>query len=208
MPEAPWTRADVVRRYGLTGATADRLETYLETLIKWNARINLVGKSTLADAWRRHIADSVQLGRYIPESKQRIADLGSGAGLPGLILSIVLDRPVTLIEANAKKASFLTSVSRETSAPVTVLCRRIEDVEAGPFDVITSRALASLENLLSFSAPLNSGETIHIFPKGATAEQELTESAKNRILTHRIFPSDTDENGKIIIIDRVEDRHD
>lgn len=206
MADSPWSRADVVRRYGLDSATADRLETYVSMLATWNAKINLVGKSTLADPWRRHIADSLQVGRYIPESKQTVADLGSGAGLPGVILAIAQNRPVTVIEANAKKAAFLTTVSRETSAPVTVMCRRIEDVTAGPFDVITSRALASLTALLDLSESIKSDDTRYIFPKGATTEQELTESLKNWILSYQLYPSDTDDNGQIVVIDRVERR--
>ena len=203
----------IADHYGIAKPQMQRLEIYLSLLVKWNKAINLVGPSTLQDPWRRHIADSLQLVRFISESKNHTAisrddeilDLGAGAGLPGMILAIATGQRVTLVESNQKKANFLTTVSRETQTNVSVVCQRIEAVDPAPYQTIVSRALAPMSTLIEMSRPFISTDSILIFPKGDKVEEELTESAKKWILTYKMHPSDTDPRGQIVVISNVKE---
>ena len=116
----PLTRQQAGELLGVSRETLDRLQAYLDLLARWQQRINLVGASTLADPWRRHVLDSAQLWRWWPDRARVLADLGSGAGLPGLVLA-VLGAPVThLVESDRRKAAFLREAARATGALVTV----------------------------------------------------------------------------------------
>ena len=130
-----------------------RLDAYLELLGQWQKRTNLVGPSTLADPWRRHILDAAQLCEHIPLTARNLADLGSGAGLPGLILAILGVPNVTLVEADRRKAVFLREAARVTGCTaVEIICERIEKLSISA-DVITARALAPLAKLLGLAVP-------------------------------------------------------
>jgi 16S rRNA (guanine527-N7)-methyltransferase len=196
-PEAFARVADVSRE------TIDRLSVYAELLRRWQRRINLVGESTMADLWRRHMLDSVQLTKYIPDAAV-ITDLGSGAGFPGLVIAIALDREVHLIESNGRKCAFLQEVARETGAPAKVRHGRIQDVEPWASRVITARALAPVTKLLGLAFPflqLASGEDpICLFLKGARAEEELTEAAKRWHMEIERFSSASGEAGAVLCI--------
>ena len=143
-------------------------------LRKWQPTVNLVGPSTIQDLWRRHMLDSAQLATYCPGSAQTLVDLGSGAGFPGLILAILGAKGVHLIESNQRKAAFLEEAGRVTAAPVTVLAQRIEDVDAFPVDIITARALASVDTLPAYAQPFLHSESVCLFLKGRRAASELT----------------------------------
>lgn len=185
----------------------ESLKIYEELLHKWQAKINLISSNTLNDSWGRHFEDSAQISNYIPKTSKKLFDLGSGAGFPGLVLAII--RPelnVTLIESDQKKCSFLKTVSRETQTPVSVLTERIEDVSCETIpDVITARALISLEGLFNYCkkwAEANP-DIIFIFPKGVKADEELAELDKNwryQCCTHQ---SKTDSNAKILIFTNI-----
>jgi len=133
--------------------TLARFEIYVSLLRKWQGAINLVGADSLRDVWRRHMLDSAQLAAHIPPGAPIITDLGSGAGFPGLVLSIMLDNPVRLVEASGKKAAFLREVVRQTGAPAIVHHGRIEKADAWPSDVVVARALAPLTVLLDYAEP-------------------------------------------------------
>nr|WP_255618239.1 16S rRNA (guanine(527)-N(7))-methyltransferase RsmG [Aurantimonas sp. VKM B-3413] len=157
----------------------ERLDRYVALLTAWQDRINLVAPSTIGDVWMRHIADSTVLERLLP-SFGRSVDLGSGAGLPGLVIAAC--RPgasVDLVESNAKKAAFLRTAQREIGAAGTVLAARIEDCSAAleGAEIVTARALASLDELLGLVGPHLSGSARCFFPKGRNHEQEITEAA-------------------------------
>ena len=136
--------------------TLAKLQVYADTLIKWNPKINLVAKSTISDLWDRHIVDSLQIMRHIPESAQHIVDIGSGGGFPGLVLAIASAEAhpkssITMIESDQRKSAFLRTVLRETGVSATVLTERIEKAPAQSADVLTARALADLSMLLEFA---------------------------------------------------------
>lgn len=186
---------------------SEKLKAYLALLEKWQPRINLISNKTLENAWERHFEDSMQLVDLLPEGENILFDLGSGAGFPGLVLAMM--RPalkVHLVESDQKKCSFLKTVSRETKTPVDIHNCRIESVsrETTP-DIITARALTSLEGLFEYCADwikVNSEITL-IFPKGENADQELETLALQWHFDCRTRQSKTDEKAKILIFSAI-----
>src|SRR6202044_3793088 len=128
--------------------TLDRFGTYVDLLGAWNRRINLVGRNTIGDVWRRHILDCAQLIRYVPPQARVLVDLGSGAGLPGLVLAILGVPEVHLVESDLRKAAFLREAARVTGATAQIHPQRAEKMPRLAADLITARAVASLPDLL------------------------------------------------------------
>ena len=128
--------------------TLEKMNTYGHLLLKWQKTINLVGPTTLTDVPERHFFDSAQMFRYITNVDCKLADMGSGAGFPGMVLAMLGVKEVHLIESDIRKATFLREVSRETQTPVTIHDKRVEDCDIPNLDVITARALAPLSDLL------------------------------------------------------------
>jgi len=185
--------------------TLERLAAYAALLTRWQATINLVGRDTLDDLWRRHMLDSVQLVRYLPAGARVVTDLGSGAGFPGLVLSIVADIHVHLVESIGRKTAFLQEAARVTRARVTIHRDRIESVDPWPSDAVTSRALAPLPELLKLAAPFLVAATpgiepVCLFLKGAQAEQELTDARKSWKIVVERFPSLAEPAGCVLRI--------
>ena len=191
---------------GVSRETLDRLKLYADLLGKWQRRINLVGRSTLEDLWRRHMLDSAQLFPLLPKEARCLVDLGSGAGFPGLVLAILGVPEVHLIESDGRKATFLREVSRETSTPVDIHVARIEQVPAFVADVVTARALAPLSKLLQLGSRFAGDRTVMLFPKGQDVDRELTEATKHTTMRTEFVPSRAHESGIILRltgIDRV-----
>ena len=184
---------------GIDADTMDRFEIYLALLSKWQRAINLVGKNTLANAWRRHILDSAQLLPHI-EKDLKIADLGSGAGLPGLVIAIATGANVQLVESDQRKATFIREVARETGTDVDVHVARIEDLPSLDADIVTARALAPLPKLLPWvHRHLKKGGK-SVLMKGAGVDQELTESTKEWTMNVVRKLSISDASGTILIV--------
>lgn len=182
--------------------TIIRLDIYRTLLTKWQKKFNLVSNDTMSQLWGRHFEDSLQVLKYITHDPQSIIDLGSGAGFPGMVLAIaLLDKAqVTLIESDANKCTFLENVSRETNAPVEIINKRIEEVKNIKGEVITSRALASLTQLLEYSSRLVGRDSIMLFHKGKKTKEEIDEAQKKWNFELEIFPSLTDSTGNILMI--------
>lgn len=198
------SRESVAAWPGVSVDALARFGRYVELLAKWQAAINLVAASTLGDSWGRHILDSLQLAGYLPDGAVSLVDLGSGAGFPGLVLAIAVPRlAVHLIESDQRKAEFLRHVSRETSTPVTVWARRIEDVAATGLkaDVVTARALAPLAQLIDISEPFCHGGTVRLFPKGQAADVELTRLDTSKTIRIATLPSVTAASAAIIRVE-------
>jgi 16S rRNA (guanine527-N7)-methyltransferase len=192
------------RDAGVSREILDRLKAYADLLVAWNAKINLIGKSTVADLWRRHMFDSAQLFPLLPPNPGPILDLGSGAGFPGLVLAILAGQnSVHLVEADQRKAAFLREAARITAAPVTVHAKRIEDMSPFPVRVVTARALAPLADLLDWAAPFLTEKSQCLFLKGQNVEVELTDAHKRWRITVRQTPSLTDSRGTVVCINEV-----
>jgi 16S rRNA (guanine527-N7)-methyltransferase len=203
-PSRSYGPAEFQRDTGVSRETLERLTAYVDLLAKWGQRINLIGRGSEADLWRRHFLDSAQLLPLIPREARSIADVGSGAGLPGLILSILNSTAsFHLIEADQRKAAFLREAFRVTQSFAIVHESRVEEVDLPPQDVVIARALAPLDRLLKMLQKLVSIHTVCIFPKGAGAEQELTEARTRWKMQVRQVPSRTDPAGRILVLTEV-----
>jgi 16S rRNA (guanine527-N7)-methyltransferase len=192
----------VAERFAVSRESLDKLKAYVALLATWQARINLIGKSTAEEIWTRHIADALQLIRFMPETIFRIADLGSGAGIPGLILAIARPIEAHLFESNLKKAAFLREAQRITGACAMVHAERIEECDAAQLRVgaVTARALAPLPKLLELAEPFLEQGAIGYFHKGQDVEAELTEATKSWRITVEKHPSMTDSRGTILVV--------
>jgi 16S rRNA (guanine527-N7)-methyltransferase len=192
--------------------TIERLETYVSLLFRWQARMNLVGPGELDDLWRRHIWDSAQLATLASVSASVWADLGSGAGFPGLVLAVMLaDRPgfrMHLVESNTRKAAFLRESVRITGAPVTIHAARAETLSPLEAEIITARALYPLPQLLDFFVRHRAPSGIALFPKGEGVEAELTAARLAWSLDAEVLPSRSDPGGHILRIRSAQRRAD
>jgi 16S rRNA (guanine527-N7)-methyltransferase len=177
-----------------------RLKAYVGLLEDWNARHNLVSAASLADVWPRHVWDSAQLARYVPDSARTLADLGSGAGFPGLVLAQLLQGKVqvTLFEATAKKCRFLEAVRDRLGLDTIIRNERVEEAPLQVFDVVTARACAPLDRLLAYAQKFLGPESLCLFLKGQNVGAELTQarnSWKMKVVQH---PSLTDPSGVVL----------
>ena len=182
--------------------TVERLEQYVAMLKEENRRQNLVSAATLGDVWRRHVLDSAQLLRYEAAPCASWIDIGSGAGLPGIVIACLVEGRVTLVEPRRLRADFLHKVSESLSLATTVLCCRAERVE-GKFDVVTARAVASLGKLLEISAHLSTRNTVWALPKGRGALGELAEAKRSWQGDFRVEPSVTDADSYVVVATEV-----
>lgn len=189
-----------------TGASVDRmaeLDRFRDMLAETNAVMNLVGPDTLPDFWSRHAWDSAQLLAMAPEAKTW-ADLGAGAGFPGLILAILLkdnpDAHIWLIDSLGKRCRFLSAVVETLELPATVIHGRAEDQKDIAVDVVTARAVAPMERLLGYAQPYMKRGAQAVFLKGERAEEELREARKSWQFTHELVPSQSDARGRIVRI--------
>jgi len=182
---------------GVSDDVLNRLQTYADLLLKWQATINLVGSGTLPQVWSRHMLDSAQLALFIPVGS-RVVDLGSGAGFPGLVLAIIAGVDMHLVESDQRKCAFLREVNRATQARVHIHTARIEDMKSLEADVVTARALANLDTLLGYADihRLSTGKCL--FLKGKRWKEELTEAQKHWSMAALNHPSRTDSAGRIL----------
>ncbi len=162
----------------IPGPTEARLRAYAALLARWTTRINLISRADERQIWQRHVLDSLRLAALIPAGMDRAIDLGSGAGLPGLVLAIATGTPFDLVESDRRKAAFLLEAQRVTAAPVTIHCTRIEQAALAPARLVTARALAPLPALLGLAAPLLAEGGVALFPKGARADAEIEDARK------------------------------
>ena len=190
--------------------TSARLDRFIELLIDWEKHTNLIARSTIPVIWTRHVADSLQLLDLAPHARVW-ADLGSGAGFPGIVIACTLadteGAQVHLVESVGKKATFLREAGLATGVPAVVHPTRIEDfVDKAPesIDVVTARALAPLPKLLALAYPLLKKGAFGLFPKGQDVASELTEAAKYWKIEHSLIRSRTDEKAQVLVVHHLE----
>jgi 16S rRNA (guanine527-N7)-methyltransferase len=206
-------RALALQMNPVSGETAARLDRFVDVLLHWQRRANLVSSSTLQRLWTRHVADSLQLVPLVPDAEVFV-DLGSGGGFPGMVIACAIagtrERPaVHLVESNGKKSAFLRQAAREAAVPAVIHHERIEEFVrhfTGKADVVTARAVAPLPKLLGLAEPLLNKGAIGLFLKGQDVDAELTEASKCWSIEATLKPSVTDARGRIVFIRRAE-RH-
>jgi 16S rRNA (guanine527-N7)-methyltransferase len=186
--------------------TLARLDRYIALLREWQVHTNLIANSTLPNLWVRHVADSLQLLTLAPKARVWV-DLGSGAGFPGLAIACSLaDMPgahVHLIESRLKKANFLRAAAEAAGAPVSVHADRVEncvDSLAGKAQIVTARAVASLNDLCDLAFPLVAAGATALFHKGQDIAAELTLASKYWSIQAELLPSITSADGRIVRI--------
>ena len=188
---------------GVSRETFGRLETMVETLLRWQKAINLVGRATLDDVWGRHILDSAQLIPLIPATAKSLADLGSGGGFPGLVLAALQpELDVTLIEADARKAAYLGEAARRMglAKQPKIVISRIEAAPPSKADIVTARAVAPLGQLLAWADGHRLDPAICLFHKGKGWQGELTEAMKDWEIECTPQASVTDSDAVILRI--------
>jgi 16S rRNA (guanine527-N7)-methyltransferase len=204
--------ADKERALALTPVsreTKSRLETYVDLLLLWQSKFNLVASSQLPILWTRHVADSLQLLPLAPDAKVWV-DFGSGAGFPGIPIACALANTpgamVHLVESVGKKANFLREVVRELGLPAKIHQERAEKFGESfteNIDVVTARAVAPLKVLCDQAFPLLRKGAVGLFPKGQDVAAELTEAAKYWRLQASTVPSVTSAEGAIVIVRHI-----
>jgi 16S rRNA (guanine527-N7)-methyltransferase len=170
-------------RFNVSRESLDRLEIYVRLLLEWQKHINLIAPSTIGDVWQRHVIDCLQLLPLMPRGASAIADLGSGAGLPALILAASQDAVVHMYESNSKKAAFLNEALRQMKCAGVVHRERLEPMKAPAAmprtQLVTARAFAPLPQLLSLAQPFIKAGAVGLFHKGQDIDTELNEAAKD-----------------------------
>jgi 16S rRNA (guanine527-N7)-methyltransferase len=206
-------RDRALRLIPVSRETAARLDRFVEVLLEWQKKTNLVAPSTLSTLWTRHIADSLQLLALAPDAKIWI-DLGAGAGFPGLVVAAALAdsrgaAAIHLVESNSKKAAFMREAARHMGVAAQVHAERIEDFAkkfTGEVDVVTARALAPLKTLLELAFPLLKTGAQGLFLKGQDVDAELTEASKYWNVEANLVPSKTLPESRIVVVRSVQRR--
>lgn len=193
--------------------TQERFQIYADYLIRWNKKINLVSPSTIEHIWSRHILDSVQLSRLAAEDAQHWIDLGSGGGLPGLLVAAVRleSNPnfnMTLVDSDSRKCAFMAEAARAMAVPVAIKNQRLEasrvtSLSSQRFEVISARALAPLKKLLDYAAPFLEKDSVCLFPKGKNRLAELEEARQTWDITVKEIVSLSDNEGAILRISGI-----
>lgn len=188
---------------GVSRETLERINQFVDLVLYWQKRINLIGPLSVDAIWDRHVRDSLQLTLLKPKAA-RWADLGSGGGFPGIVIACRLTEiagaEIHLVESNQKKAAFLRHVALELSLPAIIHAKRIEDVidDLSRVEIVTARGLAPLATLLGYANQLLKRGAIGLFPKGKDYARELTEAGERWHFSYVLHASTTSPEARII----------
>ena len=192
----------VIENYKLEKRQVDLINHYILMLKKNNQIHNLVGPSTIDNVWDRHINDSLQLSEYIPKKKSSIIDLGTGAGLPGVILYIFGHKNILLIDSKMKKINFIKQFAYENKIEIKTICTRVEKIKNQKFDFVVCRAFAPLTKLLHYSLFFSKKNTSLLFLKGRNVKKEIIDAKNFFSFTFDLFPSKSEGDGFVLKIDK------
>jgi len=176
-----------------------QLNEYIELLLKWNNTLNLISSKTSNDIVQRHILDSLQLIQYIKDKKKSIIDLGSGAGFPAIVLSIIGIEKVTLVESDSRKSAFLLQAAQISSNRIEILNERIENIKDLQCDILTSRAFSDLDAIFRYSRNITVKEK-YLLHKGQNYQEEISKARKHWLFNIKLHDSITSSQGKILEI--------
>ncbi len=197
-------------QFGVSRETFERLEAYATMLLEETQRQNLIASSTVPIVWDRHIRDSAQLLSLARErgNSGSWLDLGSGPGLPGIVIALLDPSPITLVESRKRRVEFLEDVlgRLDLAGHVSIEGQRLEKVETRKFDIITARAFAPLPKLFDLAHRFSGPETLWLLPKGRNVEDELAAARKIWQCEHSIVQSRTDAQSAILCARKVRPR--
>ena len=166
-------KSNIVSLFNLNKTEVEKIDFYLNSIIRHNKHTNLIGKSTIEKIWDRHVLDCLQLTQHINNKKSKIIDLGTGAGLPGILLSILGYQKVVMIDSVKKKTDFVKKIIKELSLSAKIQNKRIEKEPLSHHDIIVSRALAPLIKLLTYARMYSNKNTTSLFLKGRNVNNEI-----------------------------------
>lgn len=197
-----------MEKYNVSRETFERLKAYEASLKEWQNKFNLVSRSSLENAWERHFKDSVQLIDFIPKNAETMFDFGSGAGFPGMVIAIMAaekmpNLKVNLVESIKKKTVYLNAVKELCGVNVNIINDRIENLPPVKADVITSRAMCNLSDLLKYSYKFSTRKTTMIFPKGKNYQEELSVALRNWRFEYKAEKNAVGGDGVILIVNNL-----
>ena len=201
------SKADIVSEFVLNKTQIDKLDFYLSSIIKHNKHTNLIGKSTIEHIWDRHVLDCLQLTKHITNKKLKILDLGTGAGLPGILLSIIGYQKVLMVDSVKKKTDFVRKIIKELSLTAQIQNKRIEKPPNSQHDIIVSRALAPLEKLLTYARMYSNKNTTSLFLKGRNVISEIDIAAKIYFFEFEKIKSMSSDDGCILKINNITNKN-
>ena len=200
------SKADIVSDFALNKKQVDKVDFYLSSIIKHNKHTNLIGRSTIENIWERHVLDCLQLTKHITNKKLKILDLGTGAGLPGVLLSIVGYQRVLMVDSIKKKTDFVRKTIKELSLTAKIQNKRIEKPPTSQHDIIVSRALAPLVKLLTYARMYSDKNTTSLFLKGRNANSEIEISMKAFSFDLEKFKSLSSGDGWVLKIKNIKNK--
>ncbi len=201
------SKDNIISEFSLNKAQVDKVDFYLSSIIKYNKHTNLVGKSTIENIWDRHVLDCLQLTKYINNKKLKILDLGTGAGLPGVLLSIIGYQRILMVDSVKKKTDFVRKIIKELSLTAKIQNKRIEKPPTSKHDVIVSRALAPLVKLLTYARMYSNKNTTSLFLKGRNAISEIDTAAKVYFFEFEKIKSLSSDDGCILKINNIKNKN-
>ena len=195
-----YSKEEIIALFSLSQSHVLKLEKFLFEINSYNSITNIVGKSTMLNPWNRHILDSLQISYFIKNKKSNIIDMGTGAGIPGIILSIIDYKNISLIDSNIKKIKFLKHVLPILKIQPKIYHHRVESLKNKKYDFLISRALSNLDKLFFYSQNFLKNETVLIFLKGKKFKDEINEAKKNWSFLCESEQSLSDNDGRILVI--------
>ena len=201
------SKSDIVSEFVLNKTQVDKIDYYLSSIIEHNKHTNLVGKSTIENIWDRHVLDCLQLTKYIINKKLKILDLGTGAGLPGVLFSIVGFQKVLMVDSVKKKTDFVRKIIKELSLTAKIQNKRIERPPTSQHDIIVSRALAPLVKLLTYARMYSNKNTTSLFLKGRNANSEIDIASKVYFFEFEKIKSLSSDDGCVLKINNIRNKN-
>ena len=201
------SKSDIVSEFVLNKTQVDKIDYYLSSIIEHNKHTNLVGKSTIENIWDRHVLDCLQLTKYIINKKLKILDLGTGAGLPGVLFSIVGYQRVLMVDSVKKKTDFVRKIIKELSLTAKIQNKRIEKPPTSQHNIIVSRALAPLVKLLTYARMYSNKNTTSLFLKGRNANSEIDIASKVYFFEFEKIKSLSSDDGCVLKINNIRNKN-
>jgi 16S rRNA (guanine527-N7)-methyltransferase len=201
------SKPDIVSEFVLNKTQVDKIDFYLSSIIEHNKHTNLIGKSTIENIWDRHVLDCLQLTKYIINKKLKILDLGTGAGLPGVLFSIVGYQKVLMVDSVKKKTDFVRKIIKELSLTAKIQNKRIEKSPTSQHDIIVSRALAPLVKLLTYARMYSNKNTTSLFLKGRNASSEIDMASKVYFFEFEKIKSLSSDEGCVLKINNIRNKN-
>ena len=201
-------KEEIISHFNLNKIQIYKIEHFVSKIINHNQHTNLVGKSTIENIWDRHVLDCLQLSKHINKKKLKILDLGTGAGLPGVLLSILGYENVTMIDSVKKKADFVKTIIKDLSLTAKIQNNRIEKSLIPDHEIIVSRALAPLSKLLTYALLHSNKNTTSLFLKGRNVNNELEMAKNNFLFDFKIYESISIGDGCILQIKKIKKKND